>query len=167
MAFVCQLSASFSPLPVDGCKSCWVSSTLLLYRFVNSSTLFKVRPISPRDLTAGFGVILFTKICNSIIIVCFNEEEEEVRGDAGCGIEKRRESCCLCDFDFVWEMKTRTQDTVEMRQRWRDRRKSSAPDFTPSSFGYLIFFFFNFFKSIERRRKERKRFGAWPWRRIE
>lgn len=29
MDFVCQLSASFSLLPVDGCQSCWVSSIFL------------------------------------------------------------------------------------------------------------------------------------------
>lgn len=40
MAFVCQLSASFSPLPVDGCQSCWVSSISFC---IASSTLFIVR----------------------------------------------------------------------------------------------------------------------------
>ena len=107
---------------------------------------------SPRDLTAAFGVILFTKF--AIQLLCFNEEEEVTATQQRLAL-KRRESCF--DFDFVLDLieTSSTQDTEKRGRRWRDRRKSSAPDFTPYLFfflGYVIlipsvynFYFYFFF----------------------
>lgn len=55
---------------------------------------------SSRDLTAAFGVILFTKF--AIQLLCFNEEEVTAMQRLAL---KRRESCF--DFDFVLDLMKR------------------------------------------------------------
>jgi hypothetical protein len=56
---------------------------------------------SSRDLTAAFGVILFTKF--AIQLLCFNEEEVTAMQQRLA--LKRRESCF--DFDFVLDLMKR------------------------------------------------------------
>ncbi len=138
MAFVCQLSASFSPLPVDGCQSCWVSSTLLLYRFVNSSTLFLVRQSPLRIWQLRLAWSCLRKFAIQLLSCVLMRR----RWWRLWHWEEKREFVLSVWFRFRLGNEKAHARQGEMRQRWRDRRKSSEPDFTPSSFGYLIYIFF-------------------------